>query len=61
MKVKNRELKSLIKTGNKLFKRILELETLIETSNDPHEIHEAKRELEHLRKAFNVIFDKVFE
>lgn len=61
MKVKNRELKSLIRTGNKLFKRILELETIIATSTNAQEIHEATRELEHVQKGFNVIFDKVFK
>lgn len=59
--MKNRELKSLIRTGNKLFKRIIELEAIIETSNDPREVHEAKRELEHVQERFNVIFDKVFK
>lgn len=61
MKLKNRELKSLIKTGNKLFKRILELEAIIETSTNEYQVHEAKRELEHLHRTFNVIFDKVFK
>lgn len=59
--MKNHELKSLIKTGNKLFKRILELKTIIETSKDPHEVHNAKRELEHVQERFNEIFDKVFK